>query len=545
MGKTMRLSGHIVDVLRESIRPGTITVAEGRIEDIRYQPTAERRLILPGFIDAHLHIESTLLVPSELARLAAVHGTIAALCDPHEIANVLGVPGMHYMIDNGDKSPFHFYFGAPSCVPACPADRGGAELDVETVAKLLARDDIKYLSEVMDVAGVVHGNPLVMDKILAAKRCGKRIDGHAPGLRGHDLDVYLEAGITTDHETVSLEEGREKLEKGMKLLIREGSAAKNFDELIPLVEHYPDQCMFCADDIYPDELLAGHIDCLVQRALARGIDRWKVLKAATVNPVRHYGLETGLLRKGDGADFIIIDTFEQCTILQTYIQGELAAENGRPCLQQIPAAPINRFKAAPKQSADFAVRKRGNRINVIGAIDGQIYTRLQQMELEEQGDCFLADPHQDILKLAVVSRYEDRPPAIAAISNFGLKKGAIASSVSHDAHNIVAVGVDDRSICAAVNCIIENKGGLAAVAGDRREILPLPIAGLMSDQEYNAVADQFTRVDRFAKDLGTTLQAPFMTLSFMSLLVVPEIKLSAQGLFDTRQSRFIDLFVRD
>jgi adenine deaminase len=541
----MRLSGHIVDVLRASIRPGTITVAKGRIEDIRYQPTAETRLMLPGFIDAHLHIESTLLVPSELARLAAVHGTIAALCDPHEIANVLGVPGIQYMIDNGDKSPFHFYFGAPSCVPACHADRGGAELDVETVAKLLARDDIKYLSDVMDVAGVVQRNPLVMDKILAAKRCGKRIDGHAPGLRGHALDVYLEADITTDHETVSLEEGREKLEKGMKLLIREGSAARNFDELIPLLDEYPDQCMFCSDDIYPDELRAGHINRLVKRALARGIDGWKVLRAATVNPVRHYGLETGLLRKGDAADFIVIDSFEQFTILQTYIQGELAAENGRPCLRKIPAAPINWFKAAPKQSADFAVRKRGNRINVIKAFDGQIYTRLQQMELQREGDWFLADPHQDILKLAAVSRYEDRPPAIGAVSNFGLKKGAIASSVSHDAHNIVAVGVDDRSLCAAVNCIIENKGGLAAVAGDRKEILPLPIAGLMSDQEYNAVADQFARLDRFAKDLGTTLQAPFMTLSFMSLLVVPEIRLSAHGLFDSSQSCFIDLFAQD
>lgn len=539
----MELPGHIVDVLHQTIFPGILIIAEGRIQDIRREPVAADRLILPGFIDAHLHIESTLLVPAEFARIAAINGTVAAVCDPHEIANVLGEQGLSFMIENSGQTPFSFFFGVPSCVPACGFDSSGAEFDAETVARLLARKEFGFLAEVMNFPGVLQADPAVMAKVAAAGRYNKPVDGHAPGLRGRDLDLYLRAGISTDHETIHYDEGREKLAKGMHLLIREGSAARNFEALIPLLDEFPEQCMFCTDDIYPDELLAGHINLLVRRALAKGIDRWKVLRAACLNPVRHYGLDTGLLRIGDFADCIVIDNFAQCTVLQTFFRGELVAENGRSCQPKIPAARINRFAARPKTPADFAVPQTGNRLRVIGAFDGQIFTRCLEVPVTE-GGWFQSDTDRDILKIAVVNRYADCLPAVGAIKNFGLKRGALASSVSHDSHNIVAVGVDDHSLCRAVNAVIENRGGLVVVAEDEMEVLPLPIAGLMSDQDYPAVAEQFARLNRLARALGTTLQAPFMTLSFMCLPVVPELKLTDKGLFDGRQFRYTELFGR-
>jgi adenine deaminase len=539
----MRVSANIVDVLRSEVYPGTIDVRAGRITGIRRENKIYPTFILPGFIDAHVHIESSMLLPSEFARLAVIHGTVGAVSDPHEIANVLGIKGVEYMLQNGSSSPFRFCFGAPSCVPATTFETSGASLGAEEIEALFLKDNIQYLSEMMNFPGVLNEDPEVMEKLRLARSLGKPIDGHAPGLRGESLKRYAAAGISTDHETFQYEEGEEKLSLGMHLIIREGSAARNFDALSPLIPAFPDQCMLCSDDKHPDDLMSGHINELVKRGLRMGIDAMTLLKCASVNPARHYGLDVGLLRVGDRADFIEVDNIERLDILRTYIGGEKVAENGVSLLPIISAPQINCFKARKKASADFAVRGRGRTVNVIEAIDNQVITGRTTGTVKSRMNNLISDPARDILKLAVVNRYGDFPPAVGFVKNFGLKKGAIASSVSHDSHNIVAVGVTDEEICSAVNLIIEAGGGLSAVYDRGREILPLPVAGLMSAGVGPEVAKAYGRLDHLAKQLGSFLNAPFMTLSFMSLLVIPRLKLSDKGLFDGEEFRFVDLFV--
>lgn len=536
----MNVSGNIVDILDSRIYPGTVLVRDGRIEDIIEGGTYPT-WIIPGFIDSHVHVESTLLAPSGFARLAAVHGTVAAVCDPHEIANVLGIAGVEFMIENGAAVPFGFNFGAPSCVPGTPFETAGASLGPEEIEKLLKRRDVKFLAEMMNFPGVINRDPEVMEKIALAVKYGKPVDGHAPGLRGGMLNKYISAGISTDHETCGYDEGVEKLSLGMKLLIREGSAAKDFDTLSPLISRYPDQCMFCSDDLHPDDLAAGHINELIKRGRGLGIDIFTLLKCACLNPARHYGLETGLLRKGDYADFLEVDGLESLNVLKTYLKGELAAEKGSPLLESRRVPRPNRFDTGYKKPADFVVAATGACINVIEAADGRIVTGRAQAEPKSVNGNIVSDTGRDILKIAVTNRYADRPPAIGFIRNFGFRKGAIASSVAHDSHNIVAVGVADEDICSAVNLVIEDRGGLAAVGDDFREVLPLPVAGLMSDGDGYAVAKRYSYLDGLAKRLGSRLHSPYMTLSFMSLLVIPRLKLSDRGLFDSESFRFIDL----
>ncbi|MDH5768375.1 MAG: adenine deaminase [Nitrospirota bacterium] len=542
MTQAEKVSGNIVDVVNSTIYHGTLEISGGRITDIIKDNKTYDTFIIPGLIDAHLHIESTMLIPSEFAKIAVIHGTVATVSDPHEIANILGIEGVDYMIENGKTVPFKFYFGAPSCVPATPLETSGAKLGILETEELLKREDIKYLSEMMNFPGVLNEDPEVMAKIGLAKKYKKRIDGHAPRLSSKDLKKYVQAGITTDHETVEKEEALEKIKFGMKILIREGSAAKNFDTLRSLTEDYPDFCMFCTDDKHPDELVQGHIDELVRRALYAGYDKMKVLQCATVNPVHHYGLEVGLLQKGDYADFVIIDNFETFTILRTYINGQLVAENSESLIPTVKAELPNKFKAKEKKGSDFAVKKGGEKITVIEAIDGQVITNRMQEVPKISDGYVVSDTKRDILKLTVVNRYRDFPPAVAFVKNFGLKKGAIASSVAHDSHNIVAVGVSDKDITKAVNLIIENKGGLAVVYDDIEEILPLPIAGIMSNEDCFTVAEKYSQIDKLAKDLGSLLRAPFMTLSFMALLVIPQLKLSDKGLFDGEKFKFVNLF---
>jgi adenine deaminase len=529
----MHIKSKLVDIPAKRIYPAEITVSDGKIISIRELGADESvpdSFILPGFIDAHVHIESSMLVPAEFARLAVVHGTVATVSDPHEIANVCGIPGIEFMIENGKKVPFKFFFGAPSCVPATVFETAGAALNAKDVAALLERPDIRYLSEMMNFPGVLNGDPEVREKIHAARKMNKPVDGHAPGLSGGQVRKYIAGGlelsspevvISTDHECFTETEALEKLSGGMKILIREGSAARNFEALAGLLNEYSDQMMFCSDDKHPDSLVAGHINELCRRAVAKGIDVFKVLKAACINPVSHYKLEVGQLRIGDPADFIITADLTEFRVLETYIDGTLVA-NRKSLIESSPdpSKPVNQFNCSPKKPGDFSQER--NSLPVIGALDGQLIT----------GKLSPTPENSDMLKIVVVNRYRDAPVAKAFISHFGLKKGAIASSVAHDSHNIVAVGVDDESICKAVNLVISANGGISCAGDDWEMLLPLPVAGLMSTEDGYRVAASYTAIDAAAKSLGSSLTAPFMTLSFMALLVIPHLKLSDLGLFD-------------
>lgn len=542
------ITGNIVDVLKKSIYYGTIHIENGRISSIEKIPlsSGEGRgevFILPGFIDAHIHIESSMLTPYEFSRIALAHGTVATVSDPHEIANVMGVEGIRYMIRNAEHSPLKFYFGVPSCVPATSFETSGAEITAEDVEALFLEHDLKYLAEVMNYPGVLNRSDLVMDKINIAKKFNKVIDGHAPGLRGDDAANYIAAGISTDHECFTKEEALDKLKHGMKILIREGSAAKNFDALISLADEFPDEVMFCSDDKHPDDLEIGHINDLVKWAFSLGLDKMNVLRCACVNPVLHYGLEVGLLQQGDEADFIVVDNLDQLKVLKTVINGVLVAEDGNVLLPEKTFVPINNFSSQKKNKTDFRVEPRSLKKRVIVALDGQLITEEITVEPKTENGWVVSDPSNDILKIALVNRYNNEIPIIGFIKNFGLKEGAIASSVAHDSHNIIAVGVSDEDICDAVNLIIENKGGLSVATKNEKKILALPVAGLMSTDPWQKVSADYAALDQLAKKLGSKLRAPFMTLSFMALLVIPKFKISDKGLFDVSAFGFTELFI--
>ena len=539
------ISGNLVDPLRRSIRPATLTIRDETIESIADDAGPHATWLLPGFVDAHVHVESSLLPPAEFARLAVAHGTVATVSDPHEIANVLGVPGVEFMLDDAGRSPFTFCFGAPSCVPATSFDHAGATLDAVAVAALLDRPEIGYLSEMMNYPGVLAGDAEVLAKIAAAVARGKPVDGHAPRLRGAQAAAYAAAGITTDHECVTLDEALDKIGLGMRILIREGSAARNFDALARLIDTHPDRVMLCSDDKHPDQLLLGHIDGLVRRARARGSDLFDVLQAASVNPVRHYGLPVGLLQPGDRADFIEVDDLERLRIRRVFVRGAVAAADGITTWPRMESLAPNRFDAKPKRPDDFAIAATTPgptaTVRVIEALDGQLVTGSLRLPVPVVDGRLVADPARDILLIAVVDRYDDRPPAVGFIRNVGLRQGAIASSVSHDSHNIVAVGVDAAAVARAVNLVIGSRGGLSVTGPEGDAVLPLPIAGLMSNRPGPEVAAAYSDLDRRAKALGSSLAAPFMTLSFMALLVIPALKIGPDGLFDVEAFRPVGL----
>lgn len=543
MKNSFELSGWIVDIPGRRTFAGTVVVIDGLIDTIfeahdREVPT---HYIIPGFIDSHVHIESSMLIPSQFARIAVTHGTTATISDPHEIANVCGMEGIDFMISNGKTVPFKFNFGAPSCVPATNFETAGATISADDVCSLLKRQDIRYLTEMMNFPGVLNNDPDVMKKIAHARRLNKPIDGHAPGLRGEEAKRYINAGISTDHECFTKEEAIDKLNAGMKILIREGSAAKNFDALISLLHDHYDKMMFCSDDKHPDSLVEGHINQLCARAVNKGIDVYKVLQAACINPVLHYDLHAGLLNPGDPADLVVVDDLVHFKALQTYINGIKVAENGRSYIGETEKIiPINHFNCNRINAAELQVKYNGEKeIAVIEAYDGQLITGKLMTPPTIREDLVTEDPDNDILKLIVLNRYTPSAPAISFIKNFGLRKGAIASSVAHDSHNIVAVGVNNESIANAINLVIENKGGISCVFDEREAVLPLPVAGLMSMNDGYEVAKQYTALDAMAKECGSPLSAPFMTLSFMALLVIPHLKLSDKGLFDGDQFRFV------
>ncbi|MBO9672642.1 MAG: adenine deaminase [Sphingobacteriaceae bacterium] len=541
-----KVEGNIIDIPKRNIFFGEIVVEAGKIKSIT-KISGQREgahFISPGFIDSHVHIESSMLIPSEFARLAVVHGTVSTVSDPHEIANVCGMEGVEFMIENGNSVPFKFNFGAPSCVPATIFETAGAELNHDDVKALLERPEIKYLSEMMNFPGVLNQDEEALKKIAAAHHLGKPVDGHAPGLRGDAVQQYIDAGISTDHECFTAEEALDKLQRGMKILIREGSAAKNFEALIGLLNDWPEMIMFCSDDKHPDSLVENHINQLCARAVEKGANIFNILQAACINPVLHYKLDVGTLQLNDPADFIVIEDLKNFRVKQTYIDGLLLAENGKTVGDWIKHVEdkesVNHFDCSLKKEEDFTYPFVGQtEIPVIEALDGQLITNRLSAKPKVSNQNIISDPENDILKMVVVNRYHDAPVAISFVKNFGLKQGAIASSVAHDSHNIIAVGIDDKSICDAVNLVIKETGGVVALGNGKEEVLALPVAGLMSNQNGYQVAESYTSIDRFAKDLGSTLLAPFMTLSFMALLVIPHLKLSDKGLFDGDEFRLI------
>lgn len=535
-----RISGMITDVIQRKIFPGTLEIENGIITRIIEEESAPEIFILPGFTDAHIHIESSMLTPYEFARAALKHGTVSTVSDPHEIANVMGIEGVEYMLEDAKDAMLKFHFGAPSCVPATTFESSGDTLDPNSTDSLLQRKDIYYLSEMMNYPGVIHDDPEVHLKIKSAHKYGKPVDGHAPGLRGEGLKKYISAGISTDHECFTLEEALEKISLGMKILIREGSAARNFDALHPLLKSHPAMCMFCSDDKHPDELLNGHINKLVATALSKGYDLFDVLHAACVHPVKHYNLKSGLLQTGDPADFIITNDLTEFNILTTVINGKVVYENGECFLPEKPIQLINRFNASEITLTDIRYQPRNRNLRVIEAFDGQLVTGEIGSAEKIENDNVVSDIENDILKIIVLNRYRKSKPSIAFIKNFGLKSGAIASTVAHDSHNIICVGADDASIIKAVNLLIENKGGLSVCSPGEDLVLPLPVAGLISSLSAEITGKKYSRLDQAAKELGSKLRAPFMTLSFMALLVIPKLKLSDKGLFDCELFSLID-----
>ncbi|MFL5752460.1 MAG: adenine deaminase [Bacteroidia bacterium] len=537
-----RIKSNLIDLHDKTIYPAELRIEEGIITEIIPLNEKQSTYILPGFIDAHVHIESSMLIPSEFARLAVLHGTVGTISDPHEIANVMGIEGVNFMIENGNKVPFHFFFGAPSCVPATAFETAGASIDSKGIDELLKRPEIIYLAEMMNFPGVIHKDPEVMAKLALAEKYNKPVDGHAPGLRGEELRKYISTGISTDHECFSYEEAKEKLELGMKIMIREGSAARNFEALIPLLSGFPDQIMFCSDDKHPDGLIVSHINDHVKRALKKGHDLFQVLRASSVNVINHYNLPVGQLRKGDNADFIEIDSIENFNILRTFISGKCVAEKGRSSIERTAVSLINNFRCSLKRPSDFELSAGSGNVKVIEVLDGQLITKQVNADILVRNGKAESDIKNDILKIAVVNRYENTSPAIAFIKNTGLKKGAIASCVAHDCHNIVVTGTSDAAICKAVNLIIRSKGGISYADEQEERILPLPIGGIMSDCDAYEIARQYIALDKKAKDAGSNLSAPYMSLSFMALLVIPALKLSDKGLFDGTTFSFVDVF---
>ena len=538
--QTTTIQGQYVDILNKRIYPAILSIEDGRIVSITECKEAPNQFILPGFIDSHVHIESSMLVPSSFARLAVVHGTIGTISDPHEIANVCGLEGVQYMIDNGKKVPFHFFFGAPSCVPATAFETAGAVIDSEAITKLLTSPDIFYLSEMMNFPGVLQQDAEVMQKIKAAHAIGKPIDGHAPGLMGDLAKQYIAAGISTDHECFTIEEAIDKLSFGMHILIREGSAAKNFEALYELIDDHPKKVMLCSDDKHPDSLLEGHINQLCARAVAKGINVFNVLRTACINPVIHYQLPTGLARVNDPGNFILVEDLIHFKVLETYINGQLVAKDGHSLIEPVQATAINQFNAHPIALSDLQLPaatypSKDGMVPVIHAIDGQLITNLVWAKPTIKDNTIVADIEKDVLKVVVYNRYHAAAPKVGLIQSFGFKSGAIASTVAHDSHNIIAVGVDDESILKAINLVVQEKGGISCVQGDRSKVIGLPVAGLMSTADPYQVANDYIEIDQMAKSLGTQLGSPFMTLSFMALLVIPHIKMSDLGLFDGDQ----------
>lgn len=542
MNNLIEIKGNIVDIVNRKIFFGSIIIQGQYISDIRFvsEEKTNEKYIIPGFVDSHIHIESSLLIPSTFGNVAIKNGVLAAICDPHEIGNVLGIEGIRFMIENGSKSNFRFYFGVPSCVPATNLETSGAIISSDDVQKLFEKENVYLLSEMMNFPGVINSDKEVIKKIEVAKAFGKPIDGHAPGLSGTNLKKYVNAGIQTDHECTYIEEAIEKIKYGMKILIREGSAAKNLKALAPLLNLYPDSVMLCSDDIHAEDLRERHLNNTVKNLVSEGYNIFNVLRAASFNPINHYKIDVGIMQKGDLADFLVIDNLVNFRILKTYIKGTEFKSSENKIINRVNL--INNFNAGKIDSTDLLVKNRGKSINLISIIDKEIVTKRIKHFINDQNNLVCTEPEIDILKIVVLNRYKNCKPAIGFVKGFGLKKGAIASSISHDSHNIIAIGVDDKSIASAMNTVIENKGGICFDDTEKNIFLELPIAGLMSDKDFDYVSEKYSKIEKAVKFNGSSLFSPIMNLSFLALLVIPELKISDKGLFDFNSFSYIDLF---
>lgn len=541
---SFKIQGYIVDIENRKIFAGEVYVENGVIDKIIETPGEDYDdFIMPGFIEAHAHVESSMLTPVEFSRAAVCHGTVASVSDPHEIANVLGVKGVEFMLENAKLTPFKFYFGAPSCVPATGFESSGAVVSADDIEDLFRKYNLAYLSEMMNFPGVIYGDEEVMRKIDIAHKYGKPVDGHAPGLKGLDLQKYLAAGITTDHECFDMIEALEKIGSGMKVLIREGSAAKNFEALHLLIKECTKHVMFCSDDKHPDDLLKGHINKLAARAIELGHDLFDVLNCAIVNPIEHYNLKVGRLKPGDAADFILVDNMSDFNVNATYINGREVFVDGEIRIDSVDTPYVNKFNINKIALEDIQIKAKTAKIKAICAIEGELITEPEIVNAKIENGFAVSDTDNDILKIVVVNRYEQSAPAIGFINNLGLKKGALATSVAHDSHNLIAVGANDADILSAINSVIETKGGMVAVCDGDTYKLALPIAGLMSEQPADKVAEKYETLNAKSKEMGCTHNAPFMTLSFMALLVIPKLKLGDRGLFDGEKFEFTELFV--
>lgn len=545
--KKEKISGKIVDVVHKEIYEGSLFIENGKIDRIIKEPVNCKEYILPGLVNSHVHIESSMLVPSEFARLAVKSGTVATVSDPHEIANVSGTQGIEFMLRDADRVPVKFYFGVPSCVPATDFESAGAVLDSGIVDQLLKDERFIYLSEMMNFPGVIYDDPEVNKKLESARENSKPVDGHAPGLKGDDLKKYIQSGILTDHECTTIEEAIEKLDLGMKILIREGSAAKNFNQLHTLLSSHPDKVMLCTDDSHPDDLADGHLDLIIKKALSKGHDLFSVLRSVTMNPKKHYGLKTGLLQTGDPADLIVIDSIENFRVLKTYIDGQLVCDRGEVLFDSMSNEEINNFNCSKINCKDIEIQA-GNidsKIRVIEAIEGELVTNCLIEEPLIIDGKICSDPERDILKIVVINRYKPATPAIGFIKNFGIKNGAIGGSIAHDSHNIIAIGTSDEDLVNIVNAIIDYQGGIGISQNGKVDILPLSVGGIMTREKGEKVAEKYRALTNKVVDMGSHLKAPFMTLSFMALLVIPSLKLGDKGLFDGIKFRFTSLEMSD
>ncbi len=543
--------GNLVDVLHHAIYPAEIVISDGKIDEIKQLNTMlpDAPYIMPGFIDSHIHIESSLLTPSGFAQLAVRQGTVAVITDPHEIANVCGLDGIEWMMEDAARCIFHFHFGIPSCVPCSPFEGNGAFLDASNTRYLLGRDNVYGLAEMMNFVATIHHGGETMNKIGDALAAGKCVDGHAPDLDYDDAKSYIKAGVTTDHEVVDINVAHRRLKYGMKLQIREGSAARNFDTLSPLIDNdeYCGKLMLCTDDIYPDELCQWHINDLVSRSINHGNDLWNTLYAACVTPVRHYKLPVGLLQEGDSADFVVVNDLNHFDVLATYINGCEVYRKEGDVVSVVKAGtsiaePINNWKVQPIQLSDLRLKAQSKNIRVIGAADGSLYTKALIFPAKIEKTFAVSDVQRDILKIVVLNRYVQRRPQVAFVNGFGLKKGAMASTIAHDSHNIIAVGTNDDDLLAAINTLVEHKGGLCVADGDDISVMPLPLAGLMSMHQPRKVADEYATIRSKAFELGCSFKAPFMTLSFMALPVIPEIKITDLMFIDSTNFQPISQF---
>lgn len=543
----MKITGNIVSVEHHEIFAGEIHVEGNRIKKIvvlKKKPDPSMSYILPGFIDAHVHIESTMVTPQYFANHVVQFGTLGVVTDPHEISNVCGIEGFDYMYREGQKAPINIHFGIPSCVPATPFESSGAIFDPGAIEYLFNKYEAVALSEMMNFPGVVNGFPDVMKKLEIARKNNKVIDGHAPALRGQDLHTYIEAGISTDHEAFSYDEAKEKIKLGMMIQIREGSAARNFEALHELIAEYPDKVMFCTDDAHPDTLIQGHIDRIVKLAIKKGHSVFDVLKAASINTIQHYNLPIGQLKSRDYADFIVVNNLEELHVQESYLKGTQIFNRDKAVKKIENNTVVNQFHVDPVNIEQFKLKDQGKPVRVIQALDGALITKKNSAQLPVKDGLVQSDLENDILKMVVVNRYQKVPELrIGFITGFNLKKGAFASSIAHDSHNLICVGTNDHDMLMALNTLIAEQGGISTSVERQCEVVPLPVAGLMANETIDNMAVKYKKLDQNVKKMGSKFEAPFMTLAFMSLLVIPSLKLGDKGLFDVDKFEFVDLFI--